>query len=144
MIHGRPIEGGTDPSSNDRLIGGLCYVVNPLLPLVVLVSSEMKDRAFLRFHAVQAMGVGAAVGVYAMLATVVFVVVSTVTFGFGACCAWPLLVLPIVVVLYYAYLAAQDKYFDVPYVTDLMVRQEWLTRPWVASEGDEDSQLIGR
>ena len=130
MIVGSPMTAGTDPSSNDRVLGALCYLFVPLGSLIVLISNEYKDRPFLRFHAIQAVGFFGAITAYALVMFIAFFVITVVTLGLGVCCAWVLFILPIVLSLYYAYLAAQDMYFEIPWLTDFMVEQGWLTRPW--------------
>ena len=72
-----------DPAadSDDRLVGLLNYVVPVLLPAIVLISESSEKRPFQRFHAVQSLGlsaamilVGIAVGLVSMFLGVIPVI----------------------------------------------------------------------
>ena len=112
---GAPAPGAGDITDNDKLLAALSYPI-PIVAIVILLAEEMKSRPFQKFHAVQALVVNA------VLWAVVFFV-SIVTCGFGAILAvlW-------LVTLYWAYKAYQGEYFDIPMVTDFIVKQGWAVR----------------
>ncbi|HEX9987491.1 MAG TPA: hypothetical protein VGE45_03310 [Chloroflexia bacterium] len=118
-----------DISSNDKLWAALSYVFTPIVGIIVLAMDETKNRAFPRYHAIQSFGFSVAVFIIEVLATIVFTCGSIITLGLGACVLWILFFIPIPLMIYYAYLAYQGKYFPIPVVTDLMIKQGWLPRP---------------
>jgi uncharacterized membrane protein len=130
MIVGQPVDAGTDPSSNSRILGALCYLLLPVVSIIVLVSDSLKSDRFLRFHAVQSIGFAVAVAVYFVVAMIVYFVGTIVTLGLCGCVLWILFIVPVAPWLYYSYLASQDKYFEIPRLTEYMVGQKWLTRPY--------------
>lgn len=126
----RPV--GADVTDNDKLMAALAYIsqaiVPIIVPLIMLVSEELKTRAYQKYHAVQSLGFFVAVVIYEVIAAVVFVVCSIVTLGFGAFCLWIIFLVPFIPAVYYAYLAYQGNYFDIPVLTNFMVQQKWLER----------------
>ena len=119
-----------DANSNDRLWSLLSYIFTPIVPAIVLAMDDTKNRAFPRFHAIQALGFFGAIMIYTVLAFVLFFCGSAVTFGLGACVLWILFILPLIPAIYYGIQAYNGKYFDIPMLTDFMVKQGWLQRPW--------------
>jgi len=119
-----------EASSDDKLLGGLAYLSQIIVPLIVpvimLVSETSKARPFQRYHAVQSLGFLAAEIVYEVAATIVFTILTAITGGCLGCVLWVLFLIPIIPALYYAYLAYQGKRFDIPYLTQFMREQGWL------------------
>ena len=72
---------GADLTSNDKLWSALSYVFTPIVPAIALNMDETKNRPFPRYHAVQALGLFAAVLLWTVVASVLFVCGSLVTFG---------------------------------------------------------------
>ena len=122
-----------DVTESDRLLAGLAYVSQVILPIVVpavmLLSEENKKRAFQKYHAIQALGLLAAVVIYEVLAGIVFTVLSVVTGGCLACFLWVLFFLPVVPACYYAYQAYKGLYFTIPFLTDFLLQSKWLEMP---------------
>jgi len=114
--------------SNDRLWAALSYLFTPLVPIIVLAMEDTKNKSYPRYHAVQALGFFGAVMLFEVLASIIFVCGSLVTFGLLGCVLLILFFLPIIPALYYAYLAYTGKPFDIPIVTNLMIQQGWLKR----------------
>jgi len=114
--------------SNDRLWAALSYVFTPLVPIIVLMMDDTKNKPYPRYHAIQALGFFGAVLLFEVLASMVFVCGSIVTLGFGACILWLLFFLPLIPALYYGYLAYNGKPFDIPILTNFMIQQGWLQR----------------
>lgn len=104
--------GAGDITDNDKLLAAVSYPI-PIVAIVILLAEEMKSRPFQKFHAVQALVVNV------VLWAIVFFI-SIVTCGLGAILAvlW-------LVTLYWAYKAYQGEYFDIPVVTDFIIKQGW-------------------
>lgn len=123
-----------DPSadSDDRLVGLLNYVVPVLLPAIVLMSESSEKRPFQRFHAVQSLGlsaamvlVGIAVGIVSMILGVIPVI--NIIAAVALFCLTPVLFLmAVVAVIYYGVQAYQGKRFAIPGVTNFLINQGWL------------------
>lgn len=119
--------------SNDKLIAAIGYPIwfVALVPLL----TEAKDRPFAKFHAVQALILNLALAVVSILVVcVLFVVFTVLTAVTGICgiCFPVVVVLPFILwlpTLYYAYLTYQDRSFDIPVITDMIVNQGWVQRP---------------
>jgi uncharacterized membrane protein len=116
-----PAPSAAEPSSNERLLAALCYPLFPLVSLFILLVEEHKNKAFERYHAIQALGAGVVVWVlFVILSGILGVTVV------GLVCVPVLWIALIGVFLYWAYQAYQGKYFEVPVVTKFMRDQKWL------------------
>ncbi len=122
-------------TSNDRLWAALAYFPNLIiLPVLILVMEENKKREFQRYHAIQALGLLAAIVVYAILINLLQCglnyALSTIGAGLVStalsCVFWVLGLVPLAVSLYFAYQAYAGKMFEVPYLTQFMRQQKWL------------------
>lgn len=120
-----------DATNDDRLLAGLSYasqLIFPLgfiLPALLLLSESSKKRAFVRFHAVQSLGVGTIVWGLGMLYMLAF---STVGWLVALCLCF---LLPVGVALwllplYYALLAYNGKRFRIRGLTQFLEDQKWL------------------
>jgi len=110
-----------EPSSNERLLAALCYPLFPIVSLFILLVEEHKNKAFERYHAVQALGAGVVIWV---LFTVLSIILgATVILALCVPFLWILVLVPF---LYWAYQAYQGKTFEVPVVTKFMRDQKWL------------------
>lgn len=107
--------GSSEVTSDDKLWSALGYPI-PLVPIIVLLMEEKKNRPFLRFHAIQSLAFNVAI-------FVIIFVISLVTLGFGAVCA------PIawLVTLWPAYEAYQGKLVEIPVVTNFIKKQNWVS-----------------
>jgi uncharacterized membrane protein len=111
-------------------MAGLSYasqvVIPVVVPAIVLLSEDNKQRPFQRFHAIQSLGLLVAAVIYEILAAVIFTGGSIVSFGCLACVLWVLFLLPVLPALYYAYQAYQGNYFEIPWLTQFLVDNKWL------------------
>ncbi len=116
-----PAPSAAEPSSNERLLAALCYPLFPIVSLFILLVEEHKNKAFERYHAVQALGAGVVVWV-------LFTILSTIMAATAilALCVPFLWIVAIAPFLYWAYQAYQGKTFEVPVVTKFMQDQKWL------------------
>ena len=103
-----------DVTDNDKLLAALSYPV-PIVAIVILLSETNKARPFQQYHAVQALA-------FWVVLTVVGIVLSVVTLGFGTLCL-PILWL---VSLWPAYESYQGKYMQMPVITDFIRKQGWV------------------
>ena len=53
-----PLLNETEPTSDDKLFAALAYVFSPLVPIIILLLEDKKDRPFIKAHNVQALVVG--------------------------------------------------------------------------------------
>jgi uncharacterized membrane protein len=122
-----------DVTDNDRLMAGLAYasqVVIPLIvPAVMLLAEESKERPFQRYHAIQSLGFLVAAVIYQVLAGIISCGLLAITGSCLACVLWWLFLLPVIPALYYAYQAYQGLYFKIPLLTDFLVENKWLEMP---------------
>ena len=122
-----------DITDNDKLIAALSYPIwfVALVPLL----TEGKERPFQKFHAVQSLVLNIALWIVIVLLVCVLMlgsgVIAAATAGLGACAGFcgfcPLLFW--FITLYYAYMAYQGQYVEIPVITDFIVNQGWVERP---------------
>ena len=116
---------GGELTDQDKLMAALSYPI-PIVAIIILLVEEMKNRPFQKFHAVQALAVNIALWVIVLiLSCVLGTVVGLVTLGIGSICGLVPLLLWFVT-LYWAYLAYQGQYFDIPVITDFIKGQGWV------------------
>lgn len=91
-----------DVTSDDKLWAALAYVFAPLIPIVILLMPDKKDRPFIKAHNAQALVLG---------------IITAVTSAF---CVG---ILVWFYQLYCAYQAYQGKLVEVPLITNLVKSQ---------------------
>jgi uncharacterized membrane protein len=104
-------------------------VIPLIVPAVMLLAEESKERPFQKYHAIQSLGFLVVAVIYDVLAAIVFCGLTAVTSGCLACVLWLLFVLPAIPAFYYAYQAYQGLYFKIPFLTDFLVDNKWLEIP---------------
>lgn len=120
-----------DATNDDRMLAGLSYasqLIFPLgfiLPALLLLSESSKKRPFVRYHAIQSLGVGTIVWGLGLLYMLAF---STVGWLVALCLCF---LLPVGVALwllplYYAMLAYNGKRFRIRGLTQFLEDQKWL------------------
>jgi uncharacterized membrane protein len=103
---------GMEITSDDKLWAALAYVFTPLVPIIILLLEDKKNRPFIKAHNWQALAWG-----------IVFYVVVTITsFFVVGLCIWPLGVL---LEIYWAYKAYQGEFIKIPVITDFVKGQGW-------------------
>lgn len=101
-----------DITDQDKLMAALAYPIG-LVALIILLVEDMKSRPFQKYHAVQALVVN------------VIIVILSIVLGWTVV----LLCLPFLlwlVTLYWAYLAYQGQWFEIPAVTNFIKGQGWV------------------
>ncbi len=103
--------GTPEITSDDKLWAALGYPI-PIIPIIVLLMEDKKNRPFIRYHAVQSLILN--------VALLILGIVMSVTVILAICT--PLLWL---VTLWPAYEAYQGKYTELPVITNFMKNQGW-------------------
>ena len=113
IINTTPEEG--ELSSDDKLWAALSWIpwVGWILAVIALLIEPQKNRPFVRFHAVQAIGANIILGIVSMVLGITVIL---------ACIA-PLLWL---VTIYPAIKAYQGEYLEIPWLTDFCRGQDWI------------------
>ena len=99
-------------TSDDKLWALLTYVLSPLVPIIILLLEDKKNRPFIKEHNVQAL------------------VLGLITFVLGILLGWTVFLtcLPLLVWVYSVYLgiqAYQGKSVTIPVITDFVKKQGW-------------------
>lgn len=103
-----------DVTSDDKLWAFLAYVFTPLVPVIILLMEDKKDRPFIKAHNMQAM-------IWGIVNLVFGSILSTVlVFCLGA----PSLLMWAAGV-YWGYKAYQGELVTIPVVTDFVKNQGW-------------------
>ncbi len=115
-------------TENDKLMAFLCYVIGFLVPGIVLLSVDMRERRYQRVHATHSLALwSVSIVFYAALALADMILVQIACVGWLlACVSIPLYLLPPILIFYYALLASQGREFDIPYLSDALRQQGWI------------------
>jgi uncharacterized protein len=97
-------------TSDDRLWAALAYVFSPLVPVILMLMEDKKNRPFIRAHNAQALVLG-------IVMIVLVPIIAGITFGCGSV-IWFIMV-------YWAYKAYKGEMVTVPVVTDFVRNQGW-------------------
>jgi uncharacterized membrane protein len=101
-----------DATSDDKLWALLAYVIPVIVPIVILLMEDKKNRPFIKAHAMQALVWG-----------VIWGVVGGVTSAFiiGLC------ILPVcwILSIYWGVQAYQGKFVNIPVITNFVKTQGW-------------------
>ena len=102
----------SDVTSDDKLWALLAYVLTPLIPIIVLLMEDKKNRPFIRAHNAQAL------------------VVGVVNFIIAVLLSWTLILacLPLIiwfVCIYWGIQAYNGKYVEIPVITNWVKSQGW-------------------
>jgi len=105
-----------DATSDDKLWALLSYVIPIIIPIVILLMEDKKNRPFIKAHAMQAL-------VWGVIWVVVGGIISGVlAFVFIGLCIPPLLW---ILSIYWGIQAYQGKYVNIPLVTNFVKQQGW-------------------
>jgi uncharacterized membrane protein len=91
-----------DATSDDRLWAALAYVFSPLVPIIILLMPDKKDRPFIKAHNMQALVLG-----------ILTLVLSAACIG----------ILVWFYALYCAYQAYQGYLVEIPVITGMLKNQ---------------------
>jgi uncharacterized membrane protein len=102
-----------DVNEDDKLWAALSWAI-PIVAIVVLFIEDKRNRPFIKYHAVNSLAFAVAFGV-------AYTIITICTLGFGS-------VLGIVgfIAFYWAYLAYQGQWVEIPVVTNFVKNQGWV------------------
>ena len=104
-----------DITDDDKLWALLSWIFSPIVPIIVLLLEDKKQRPFIKYNAIQGI-------VVSVVGYVISAVLSAVVVG----CFTGLALL--VYIIYLAIQSYQGKWVTVPVVTDFCVNQGWIER----------------
>jgi uncharacterized membrane protein len=104
-----------DVTSDDRLWGLLDYLITPLVPIIVLLMEDKKNRPFLKAHNMQALLLG-------IVEYIVVGILSAISFGILGCIVW---VAVMVINILYGLKANKGEVFDIPVISNFVRQQGW-------------------
>lgn len=99
-------------TDDDKLWALLAYVFTPLIPVILLLMEDKKDRPFIKAHNVQALVWGLVVSIVSSILAFVLVGVCTGIVGWGFS-------------IYWGFKAYQGEMVNIPVVTDFVKNQGW-------------------
>ena len=101
----------SDATSDDRLWALLAYIFTPIVPIILMVLEDKKNRPFIRAHNAQALALG------------VIQIVLWITFF--TCVSLVLALALFIAQLYWGFQAYGGKYVNIPVISDLIKKQGW-------------------
>jgi uncharacterized membrane protein len=104
-----------DVTSDDRLWGLLAYLVSPLVPVLILLLEDKKNRPFLKAHNMQALLLG-------IVEYILVGILSAVSFGILGCIIW---IAVLVINIMYGMKANKGEVFEIPVITNFVRQQGW-------------------
>lgn len=99
------------PSDDDKLWVLLAYIFTPLIPIVILLMEDKKERPFIKSHNMQAL-------VWGLANTAISVTISPFLCGLPSLAMW-------LVGIYWGWQAYQGQEVTIPVVTDFVKNQGW-------------------
>ncbi len=104
--------GGTEVTSDDRLLAALAYILSPIVPIILMLMEDKKNRPFIRAHNAQALVFGILLAVLGSLGALTVVGICIFPLGF-------------LVELFWGYKAYQGDFVNIPVITDFVKNQGW-------------------
>jgi uncharacterized membrane protein len=115
-----------DVNDNDRLMSLLAYILSVVVPIIILISEEMKNRPFQRYHAIQSLGLSVASLIYGIVACLLYTLLTAISAGILGACLWVIFLVPLVPMILYGIKAYQGEWVVIPVLTEFMKKQGWL------------------
>ncbi len=104
-----------DLTDDDKLWALLSWIFSPIVPIIVLLLEDKKQRKFIKYNAIQAL-------VVSVVGYVISAVLSAVVVG----CFTGVALL--VYIIYLAVQSYQGKWVTIPVVTDFCAQQGWIEK----------------
>jgi uncharacterized membrane protein len=101
-----------DATSDDKLWALLAYIFTPLVPIIILLMQDKKDRPFIKAHNMQALVVGVVNALISILTGWLVFPLCLVALIWVAC-------------IYWGIQAYGGKYVNVPVITNFVKNQGW-------------------
>jgi len=102
----------TDITSDDKLWVLLAYIFTPIVPVIILLMADKKNRPFIKAHNAQALAWGVVLYVISIILS--FVVVGACIGGLG-----------LILNIFWGIRAYQGNYIKIPVITDFVKKQHW-------------------
>lgn len=102
-------------SSDDRLWAMLAYILSPIVPIILLLIPEQRQRPFLKAHLVQALIFGLA-----------YIVISSIFGSFLFLIGRLIRAAGIIAEIVWGLAANRGEYVTIPVITDLCKKQGWV------------------
>ncbi|MBN2043720.1 MAG: DUF4870 domain-containing protein [Anaerolineales bacterium] len=99
-------------TDDDKLWALLAYVFSPIIPVILLLMEDKKNRPFIKAHNVQALVWGLVVSIVSSILAVVLIGVCTGIIGWGFA-------------IYWGIKAYQGEMVNIPVITDFVKNQGW-------------------
>ncbi len=106
----------TDATSDDRLWGLLAYILTPLVPIIIMLMEDKKNRPFLKAHNAQALALG-------VVEVIISIILSIISLGLLGCIVGLVF---LIVNIYYGVQAYNGKTFEIPVLTNFVRQQGWM------------------
>lgn len=101
-----------ESTSDDRLWALLAYILSPLVPIIILLMADKKDRPFIKAHNIQALILGVVVSVLGAVLSPIFI----------GCIVWPIgFIYQIILGLK----ANKGELVEIPVITNFVKQQGW-------------------
>jgi len=113
-------------TENDKLMAAISYVFVVIVSLIILLSENLKDRPYQRYHAITSLALAVVYIIYEAVISLFYCGATVITGGILGLCLWIVFFVPFIPALYYAYLAYQGQYFEIPVLTDFIKNQGWV------------------
>ena len=102
----------TDVTSDDRLWAMLGYILTPIVPIIILLMPDKKDRPFLKAHNSQTL----------VLGVIEWVINFLLSFVFIGCVTS---VLTLILNIWLGIRANRGEVFELPFITNFVRQQGW-------------------
>jgi uncharacterized membrane protein len=99
-------------TSDDKLWVLLAYIFTPIVPVIILLMEDKKNRPFIKAHNAQALAWGIVLYVISIILS--FVVIGACVGGLG-----------LILNIYWGIRAYQGNYIKIPVITDFVKKQNW-------------------
>ena len=103
----------SDVTSDDKLWALLAYIFSPLVPIILMLMEDKKNRPFIKAHNAQALVLG-------VIEVVLYVALGWLFFV-GVCLGLALWV----AMIYWGVQAYSGKMVTIPVITDFVKKQGW-------------------
>ncbi len=103
----------TDVTSDDRLWAMLAYILSPLVPIIILLMPDKKDRPFIKAHNAQAL----------VLGVVEWILNAILTPVLGIGCITSVIFL--LVNIWLGIRANRGEMIEIPYLSNFVRQQGW-------------------
>ena len=101
-----------DITSDDKLWTALAYIFTPVVPIILLLMDDKKDRPFIKAHSMQALVFGVVFYILVSVLSVVIVGLCLIPVGWAFQIFW-------------AVKAYNGEFVQIPVITDFVKNQGW-------------------